>query len=111
MSFASLYTAISFSCNRMPSTFKDIISQLIKQQKAIERAIAALEDVGEDTVSPVSTPAPVKRGRPQKASKKSTLSSEARERIAAAQRKRWAAQKKAVKKAPVKKGAAKKAAS
>lgn len=86
----------------MTSAFKDVITQLEKQKAAIEKAIAALQDVGDDAVEQRE---PAKRGRPNKAvakkasakktTRKGALSPEARERIAAAQRKRWAATKKA----------------
>jgi hypothetical protein len=96
----------------MANRFREIIRQLNKQKTAIEKAIAALTEVGEDTFNENTLATTKKRGRAaksatKKAAKKRTLNPEARERIAAAQRKRWAAQKKAA--APAKKAAAKKA--
>lgn len=80
----------------MANTFKDIISQLEKQKLAIERALAALTSVENETPSAVEAIATTKT---RKAAKKRGISDEARERIAAAQRKRWAAVRKAAKKA------------
>jgi hypothetical protein len=83
----------------MANQIRDIINQLEKQKVAIDRALSALRGVEEEgggsATANESSPAPRKRGRP---ARKRTLSAEARERIAAAQRKRWAAQKKAAKK-------------
>lgn len=91
----------------MPSAFKDVISQLQKQRAAIDRAIAALEEVGDETVEPTEIgrrERPAKKGSvTKKAGRKRTLSPEARQRIAEAQRKRWAASKKGTKKAAAKK--------
>jgi hypothetical protein len=81
----------------MPNQIKDIIRQLEQQKAAIERALSALRDVDDTGNATVSNepPAPT-RGR--RGTRKHTLSSEARERIAAAQRARWAKQKRATKK-------------
>ncbi|MBV8071139.1 MAG: hypothetical protein JO270_14620 [Acidobacteriaceae bacterium] len=83
----------------MANTFKDVISQLQKQKSAIERAIAALQDVGDETV-PGAESATSQRGR--KTRRKRTLSADARRRIAEAQRQRWAAAKKAASKGAAK---------
>lgn len=97
----------------MESSFKSIIRQLEKQRIAIDRAIGALREVGDESVAEQITPivAPARKKRAQKAVKKrSALSPEARERIAAAQRKRWAAQKRSAgTKSAAKKAASKKA--
>lgn len=82
----------------MDNAFKDVISQLQKQKSAIERAIAALQDVSEEPESP-------KKQAPANARRKRTLSAEARKRIAEAQRQRWAAAKKAASKSAGKKSA------
>jgi hypothetical protein len=97
----------------MANAFKDIISQLQKQKIAIERAIAALQEVGDDTGPKTgsSERRTAKKSAAKKASAKSTgrkriMSPEARKRISDAVRKRWAAVKKAAKKAPEKRTAA-----
>ena len=80
----------------------EIIKRLEKQKATIERAIAALQGIDEEEPQqPVIT----KPGRPKKAAVKRILSPEAKERIAAAQRKRWAATKRAAKKTGNKKAA------
>lgn len=66
----------------------DIVSSIDSEIAALQQARALLTGTGSRTV---------KAGRPSK--RKYKLSAEARERIAAAQRKRWAAQTKAAKKA------------
>jgi hypothetical protein len=79
----------------MPNGFADIIDQLEKQKVAIDRALAALREVGDDAVRASTAKRPAKKA----ARVARTLSPEARERIAEAQRARWAATKKATKKA------------
>jgi hypothetical protein len=74
----------------MPSAFKDVIRQLERQKIAIDRAIAALQDVGEDDIESAER----SQRRPTKRRRKRTMSAEARKRIAEAQRKRWAAARK-----------------
>ena len=96
------------SSNKMTSAFREIISQLERQRTAIDRAIAALQEVGEEGFeqaqagrAPVNQPSgagAAKKGPAKKTAGRRTLSAEARQRIAAAQRKRWAAAKKATKK-------------
>lgn len=66
----------------------DIVSSIDSEIAALQQARALLTGTGSRTV---------KGGRPSK--RKYKLPAEARERIAAAQRKRWAAQKKAARKA------------
>jgi hypothetical protein len=61
-----------------------------------DKALAALKSVESD--APVEVKAAV-TSRPRRAAKKRGISPEARERMAAAQRKRWAAVRKAAKKA------------
>ena len=78
----------------MTKDIADIIKRLEKQKIAIERAIAALTGIDEEEVTPSVA---AKRGRPKKVARKRVLSPEAKERIAAAQRKRWAATKRAAK--------------
>ena len=91
----------------MTNSFKDVVSQLQKQKSAIERAITALQDVGEEPVREAESP---RKQGPRKIRRKRTLSADARKRIAEAQRQRWAAVKKAASKRPSK-SAAKKSAS
>ena len=74
----------------MPSAFKDVIRQLERQKTAIDRAIAALQDVSDDMEEESATPT---RKRTTKTTRKRTLSAEARKRISMAQKKRWAAVK------------------
>ena len=81
-----------------------IISDLEQQRSAIERAIAALREIGG-----VAAPQPRKVGRPvgsgKAVAKKKTrrLSPEGRKRIIEALKKRWA-EKKAAEKSSAKKG-------
>jgi hypothetical protein len=101
----SAYTHIHFSVTfngllilevtLMSSAFKQIISQLQKQKIAIERAIAALQEVGDEGFD-TEAPTAVAKKTP---ARKRTMSPEARKRISEAVRKRWAAAKKATKKA------------
>jgi hypothetical protein len=89
----------------MPSSFKELINQLERQKIAIDRAIAALRDVGEEDFEQTEEPTPtnnvhgntgVTKKKPgRKAAVKRTLSPEARKRISDAVKKRWAAAKKA----------------
>jgi primosomal protein N' len=78
----------------MPNYFKEIINKLEKQKAAIERALSALREMDDSEWMEV----PHSR-KPKKVRRKRTLSAEARQRISAAQRKRWAAVKKGTKKA------------
>lgn len=63
-----------------------IIAQLERQRTAIDRALAALQDVSGSGAS-------VPRAAKKVAGKKRRLSPEGRRRIAEAARKRWAAEK------------------
>jgi hypothetical protein len=80
--------------------FKDVVAQLEKQKAAIDQAIAALRAFDEG--NPATFEAP-KAGRPaktvKKTGKKRVMSEEGRKRIAEASRKRWAAVRKAAKRA------------
>ena len=69
---------------------QQIISDLERQRAAIERAIAALREI---TGSAVPTAKPPAAGVAKKAGR--TISPEGKARIAEAQRKRWAAKRKA----------------
>ena len=85
----------------MLGNFTDIISRLENQKATIDKALSALREFDGDTPAAPETP---KRGRPAKAVeipvvKKRTMSEEGRKRIAAAVKKRWAAVRKAAKKA------------
>jgi ABC-type transporter Mla subunit MlaD len=75
----------------MPSAFKDVIRQLQRQKIAIDRAIAALQEVGDETADLAESS---RQTRPAKKRRKRTMSAEARKRISEAVRKRWAAAKK-----------------
>jgi hypothetical protein len=83
------------------SNFKDIIAALEQQKAAIDNAIAVLNEFeGNEPVTKES----LKRGRPAKAiekpvKKKRVMSEEGRRRIAEASKKRWAAVRRAAKKA------------
>ena len=83
----------------MPNAFRDVINQLQKQKIAIDRAIAALQDVGDDAANESE---PHTRKRPVRKTRRHTMSAEARKRISDAQKKRWAAAKKGAKKRPAK---------
>jgi hypothetical protein len=87
----------------MPSAFKDIISQLQKQKIAIDRALAALQEIG-DVEEAEPTRPPAKKAAKKSAAKR-TLSPEARKRISDAVKKRWAATKRAAKKSKAKSAA------
>ena len=86
----------------MNKDIADIIKRLEKQKMALERAISVLQGIDEEEVEQAVV---AKRGRPKKIGRKRVLSPEAKERIAAAQRKRWAAAKKSAKKTAIKKAA------
>jgi hypothetical protein len=79
---------------------QDVISKLEQQKVAIDKAIAALREFNESGATEATTQT---LGRPakavKKAAKKRVMSEEGRKRIAEASRKRWAAFKKAAKKA------------
>jgi hypothetical protein len=79
----------------MLSNFRDIISRLENQKAAIDRAIATLREFDEGEV----TETPAKKVATKKVRKKRTLSPAGRKAIGDAARKRWAAVKKAAKKA------------
>jgi hypothetical protein len=85
----------------MLGNFMDVISRLEGQKVAIDKAIMALRDFEADAPSAPETP---KRGRPAKsvetpARKKRVMSEEGRQRIIAASKRRWAAVRRAAKKA------------
>ena len=83
----------------MAKKLKKLIERLEKHMAAIERALPALRAANDGDFEA----SPPRRGQPEKVSRKRTLSTEARERIAEAQRKRWAAQKRSTKKSAVRK--------
>ena len=84
----------------MMNGIADIINRLEKQKVAIDRAIAALKDVGDEAITGPAANGTAVKPRAKKAAKKTrSLSPEARERISAAQRARWAATRRAEKKA------------
>jgi hypothetical protein len=84
----------------MLSTFKDIITRLEKQQSAIDRALTALREFDNDGATGSPVPSVERSSKAvKKTGKKPVMSEEGRQRIAAASRKRWAAVRKAAKKA------------
>ena len=80
----------------MLGNFKDIIARLEQQKTYIDKAIEVLREFDGDGVTGQVKP---KKSVAKKAVKKRVMSDEARKRIAAAQKKRWAAFKKKSKKA------------
>jgi hypothetical protein len=78
--------------------FKEIIARLEAQKRAIDQAIAALSEFDEGDVPKSSTPTAKRSGVGVKSTKKRVMSEEGRQRIAEAQKKRWATKKRAVKK-------------
>jgi hypothetical protein len=79
--------------------FKEIIARLEEQKRAIDQAIAALSEFDEGDVPKSSTPAAKRSGiAVKKATKKRVMSAEGRQRIAEAQKKRWATKKRVAKK-------------
>ena len=79
----------------MLGNFKDIISRLEQQKAAIDKAIETLREFEKDGVAEQGKP---KKPAGKKVAKKRIMSEEARQRIAAAQKKRWAAARKVAKK-------------
>jgi hypothetical protein len=86
---------------------KQILADLRAELNRIEQAIAALE--GLDGTGTLKATALSAQPAPAKARGRRTMSPAARKKIAEAQRKRWAAQKKAAARKPAKKVAAGKA--
>lgn len=87
----------------MPTSFNEVISQLLKQRAAIDKAIAALQQVGDEVADQAeASKSPAKKAAKKTASKKTAtkrvLSPEARKRISDAVKRRWAATKKGAKK-------------
>ena len=80
----------------MLGNFRDIVERLEKQKAAIDKAIATLREFDESENANAETR---KASKPAKAVKKRVMSEEGRKRIAEASRKRWAAVRKAAKKA------------
>jgi hypothetical protein len=79
--------------------FKEIIARLEEQKRAIDQAIATLSEFDEAGVPKSSTPMAKRSGMGlTKATKKRVMSEEGRQRIAEAQKKRWATKKRAAKK-------------
>jgi hypothetical protein len=84
----------------MLGNFKDVISRLEQQKAAIDNAIATLREFDEGDVSVLAASnvrGPAKTVK--RAAKKRVMSEEGRKRIAEASKKRWAAVRKAAKKA------------
>jgi hypothetical protein len=88
----------------MNSQFSGMLKRIRQQIATLEEAATALERLDDaSNGEPMSqSTAPAKK-RVKKSAKKVTMSAEARERIAAAQRKRWAAAKKGARKTATKK--------
>ena len=83
----------------MLGNFKEIIARLEEQKRAIDQAIAALSEFDEGEVPKSSTQTAKRSGIGlKKATKKRVMSEEGRQRIAEAQKKRWATKKRAAKK-------------
>lgn len=72
----------------MTNGLNEVIEQLEQQKTAIDRALAALREVGGGT----STAAP-SVGRPGKAARKGGMTPEGRRRLSEALKKRWAAKR------------------
>lgn len=79
----------------MASGFSSIIAQLQQQKSAIEKALAALHSL--DGSVPVKAAAPA----PGPAKRKGGMTPAGKQRLIAALKKRWAAKKRAAKKAAV----------
>lgn len=88
----------------MAKKLKRLVEQLEQRITAIERALASsrVADAGSESPRPSGAEKAQSIDTPVK---KRSLSPEARERIAAAQRKRWAVKRKVTKKATKKKAA------
>jgi hypothetical protein len=79
---------------------QDVISKLEQQKVTIDKAIAALREFDESGATGATTPTLGRLAKAvKKAAKKRVMSEEGRKRIAEASRKRWAAFKRAAKKA------------
>ena len=78
----------------MANAFKDVINRLQRQRAAIERALAALQEV-DDTEASTPTAAVTKTRR----KKKRFVTEEVRAKMVEGQQRRWAAKKAAEKKA------------
>jgi hypothetical protein len=83
----------------MLGNFKDAIARLEQQKATIDKAIETLREFDE---SGHTEQAKAKKGAATKTGKKRVMSEEGRKRIAEASRKRWAAIRKAAKKAATK---------
>ncbi|MES1257743.1 MAG: hypothetical protein ABUS51_04905 [Acidobacteriota bacterium] len=102
----------------MAAGLKEIITQLEQQRDAIERALSALRDVDENSgAGPRSAVATASTGTAAKKKRKGGMSPEGKQRLIAALKARWAAQKAGVatekatvKKVPGKRGRPKKTA-
>ncbi len=80
----------------MLSDFKEIISKLEKQKAAIDQALAILRDFSGDDAEQATSP---RKTSLKRVGKKRVMSEEGRKRIAEASKRRWAAVRKAAKKA------------
>jgi hypothetical protein len=80
--------------------FQDVISRLEQQKVAIDKAIAAPREFDGSAATETATPALGQAANAvKKGVKKRVMSEEGRKRIAEASKKRWAAFRKAAKKA------------
>ena len=80
----------------MTNGLKEVIKELEHQQKAIERALAALREVDGTAVEGAPLAAvPARRGRPVR---KGGMTPEGRRRLSEALKKRWAVKRAAAKK-------------
>ena len=84
----------------MANAFTDIIARLEGQKAAIERALAALREIGGPVLESAAARVPVTAKTPtkRKAKRKTRITPEGRARLAEAMRARWAAKKAASKK-------------
>jgi hypothetical protein len=83
----------------MLGNFKDVIARLEQQKTTIDKALETLREFDEGGAT---EQAKAKKGAATKTVKKRVMSEEGRQRIAEASRKRWAAIRKAAKKAATK---------
>lgn len=91
----------------MADGLKDVIAQLERQQKAIERALEALRGVEGVSAPAAAAAAPAAKAPKAAGKKKSHMSPEGRARLIAALKRRWAAKKAADAAAGGKRGAKK----
>jgi hypothetical protein len=82
-----------FQIGELMAGFASVIAQLEQQRTAIDKALTALRDIDG------AGPAPIAEALSAPATRKGGMTAEGKERLVAALKKRWAAKKKAAKKA------------